>query len=56
MLTNFQVDVKLPHARCGDRQEALARVADHCIIHETLRHIKGLDIHIHDQDELAAAG
>ncbi len=30
-------------------------VADRCIIHETLRHLEGLGIHIHDEDELAAA-
>jgi len=54
-LTDFRVDVMLPHARCTDRREALRRVADRCIIHETLRQLKGLEIHIHDQSELAAA-
>jgi len=55
LLTGFRVDVKLPHAHCEDRQEALRRVTDHCIIHETLHHLKDLEIHIHDRADLAAA-
>lgn len=54
-LTNFRVDVNLPEADCADRQAAVQRVADHCIIHETLHHLKDLDIRIHDRKELAAA-
>ena len=54
-LTHFHVDVNLPEADCADRQAAVQRVADHCIIHETLHHLKDLDIRIHDRKELAAA-
>lgn len=54
ILTNFQVDVRLPHAECGDRQAAVQRVADHCIIHETLQHLKEVQIRIHDRADRAA--
>jgi len=54
-LTNFRVDVRLPHAECGDREAAVQRVADHCIIHETLHHLKEVQIQIHGRKELAAA-
>lgn len=53
-LTNFSVDVRLPHGACGDRQAAVQRVADHCIIHETLHHLKEVQIRIHDRNDLAA--
>ena len=53
-LTNFSVDVRLPHGTCGDRQAAVERVADHCIIHETLHHLKEVQIRIHDRNDLAA--
>ena len=54
-LTDFRVDVNLPHAHCADRQAAMQRVADHCIIHETLHHLKALEIRIHDRADFAAA-
>ena len=49
------MDVKLPNGTCGDRESAVERVADHCIIHETLQHLKELQIRIHDGEHLAAA-
>ena len=48
-LTNFQVDVHLPHGECGDRGAAIKRVADHCIIEETLRQFQQVQIQIHDK-------
>jgi uncharacterized OsmC-like protein len=54
-LNDFQVDVKLPNGTCGEREAAVERVADHCIIHETLQHLKQLKIRIHDREDLAAA-
>lgn len=54
-LTDFRVDVRLPHGECGDRHAAVERVAEHCIIHETLHHLKNLEINIRDQSDLVAA-
>jgi hypothetical protein len=55
LLTDFRVEVQLPHAALGERLAAAKRVADHCIIHETLQHLKTLEIRIHDRTDLAAA-
>jgi uncharacterized OsmC-like protein len=55
ILTNFKVEVRLPFGECGDRQAAVQRVADHCIIQETLHHLKEVEIRIRDREELAAA-
>lgn len=54
-LTDFRVDVMLPQGDCADRQTAVERVAEHCIIHETLQHLKAVEIHIHDRQALAPA-
>jgi putative redox protein len=54
LLTNFRVDVMLPYADCADRHTAVERVAEHCIIHETLHQLKELEIRIHDRADLAA--
>ena len=35
-LTDIGITVKLPHADCGKRREALLRVAEHCPVHETI--------------------
>jgi uncharacterized OsmC-like protein len=35
-LTNIGVTVRLPHASCGKRKDALMRVAEHCPVHETI--------------------
>ncbi len=48
-LTNFKIDVYLPYGICGERNTAVQRVADHCIIHETLHHLQGVEIKIHDK-------
>jgi uncharacterized OsmC-like protein len=48
-LTNFKVDVHLPYADCGDRMAAVKRVADHCIIEETLQHFQNVQFQIHDK-------
>jgi uncharacterized OsmC-like protein len=55
ILTNFRVDVNLPHGECTDRHAAVERVAEHCIIHETLQQLKQIEIRIHDRADLAAA-
>lgn len=55
MLTHFRVDVNLPHGECADRHAAVERVAEHCIIHETLQQLKAIEIRIHDRADLAAA-
>jgi putative redox protein len=54
-LTDFRVDVRPPHAECGDRHAAVERVADHCIIHETLHHRKDLEISTLDRKDLLDA-
>lgn len=55
LLTNFHVAVALPHGDCGDRLAAVERVAEHCIIHETLKALESIDIGIQDRAALAAA-
>jgi uncharacterized OsmC-like protein len=48
-LTNLKATVYLPNAACGEREKAICRVAEQCIIHETLAHFEGLDVTIVDQ-------
>jgi uncharacterized OsmC-like protein len=54
-LTDFQITVNLPFGECGDRQSAVRRVADHCIIQETLTHLKAAEIQIRGKHDLAVA-
>ena len=35
-LENFRILVRLPHADCGERKTAMKRVAENCVLHETL--------------------
>jgi uncharacterized OsmC-like protein len=47
-LTNLKATVRLPHAEANGREKALLRVAEQCIIHETLRHFEDMEISIVD--------
>ncbi len=47
-LVDFVIEVALPNADCGARLAAVQRVADQCIIHETLRRFKPLEIQVRD--------
>ena len=53
-LINFKVSVKLPHADCEARKQALLRVAQHCPVHETIDTMEGVEIEILDRKQLAA--
>lgn len=52
-LTGFRIDIELPHADCHDRDAAIRRVAEHCIIHETLAQWKDFEIRLLDRQALA---
>ena len=53
-LVDLKVRVELPHAQCGDRQEAIHRVAEHCPVHETILTMHGIEIDILGREQLAA--
>lgn len=53
-LVNLNVTVRLPHADCQARKQALLRVAQHCPVHETIDTLEGVAIEILDRRELAA--
>lgn len=53
-LVNLKVSVKLPHAECQARRQALLRVAQHCPVHETIDTMEGVVIEILDRKDLAA--
>lgn len=48
-LTNLKVDVKIPFGECEDREAAIARVAEHCTVHETLLRLSSVEIDILDK-------
>jgi uncharacterized OsmC-like protein len=48
-LVNLKATVHLPHAECRERERALCRVAEQCIIHETLNHFEGMEVTILDK-------
>jgi putative redox protein len=48
-LVGLTVTVKLPHAACGDRQEAIRRVARHCPVHETIATLADVQFEIVDR-------
>jgi putative redox protein len=55
-LTDLEVVVNLPHADCGNREEAIRRVAEHCPVHETVEFtLKAIDFEIRDRAKLAKA-
>ncbi len=54
-LEDLEVVIKLPHAECGERVEAIRRVAEHCPVHETVEYnLKAIDFEIYDRTKLAA--
>jgi putative redox protein len=55
MLTDFRVEVRLPNAELAEHAAAVERVAEHCIIHETLQHLKQLQIRVRDRTTSADA-
>ena len=54
-LVNLKVTVKLPHADCQARKQALLRVAQHCPVHETIDTIEGVHMEVLDRSALAVA-
>jgi uncharacterized OsmC-like protein len=54
-LVNLRVIVRLPNASCGDREEALRRVAEHCPVHATIAMLGSISIEIRDRDALTPA-
>ena len=53
-LVNLKIKVKLPHADCQARKQALLRVAEHCPVHETIGTIDHITFEILDRSELQA--
>jgi uncharacterized OsmC-like protein len=49
------VDVELPEGVPEDRRDAIRRVVDECVIHETLRHPPDIDVEILMDHELRSA-
>jgi uncharacterized OsmC-like protein len=50
-LTNLKATVKLPNAECGQRVNAMHKVAEHCPVHETILTMQGLEIEILGQGD-----
>ncbi len=55
-LVNLRIVVRLPNGTCGDRLEALRRVAEHCPVHATISTLEAVSIEIQDRESLATAG
>jgi uncharacterized OsmC-like protein len=53
-LVGLTVTIRLPHAVCGDRQEAIRRVARHCPVHETMATLAEVQFQILDRVNQAA--
>lgn len=53
-LTNLRITVKLPHADCQARKQALLRVAEHCPVHETIGTLDAITFEVLDWRELQA--
>ena len=49
-LKDINVLISLPNAVIGKHEEALKRVCEHCVVHETLTHIDHIDISINGSD------
>jgi uncharacterized OsmC-like protein len=45
-LKDIAILIDLTNAQIGDHEEALKRVCEHCVVHETLTHIDNIDINI----------
>ncbi len=49
-LMNLEVLINLPNAECGDREQAIRRVAEHCPVHETIGYsLEAIDFEIRDR-------
>ena len=46
--------VRLPHARCREREQAIRRVAGHRPVHETIATMSGIRFEIQDEGVLTA--
>lgn len=53
-LVNLKITVKLPHADCQARKQALLRVAEHCPVHETIETLDDITFEVLDRSELQA--
>ncbi len=53
-LINFKVTIVLPRADCKQRREALLRVAEHCIVHETISNMGEIELEVLDKTALQA--
>jgi uncharacterized OsmC-like protein len=45
-LSEFRVDIKLPHADIDGRLGAITRVAEHCPVHQTMCTLEGAEIRV----------
>lgn len=50
-LVNLKASVKLPHADCGQRVNAIQKVAEHCPVHATIQTMQGLEIEVLGMDD-----
>lgn len=48
-LANFQVTICLPHCACTGQEQVILRLAEHCLIYETLINRNGIQIELVDQ-------
>lgn len=53
-LVDLKVTIRLPHAVCGDREAAIAPVARHCPVHETIAALTQVQFQILDRAKQAA--
>lgn len=53
-LKDITVTINMPHATCGDREDAIRRVAAHCPVHETIVTMSDIHFEIVDQGQLVA--
>ena len=54
-LENVVIDVDMPNATLDKRATAIKRVAEHCLVHETIRQHKDIVMNIHDKSALEPA-
>ena len=51
-LVNMKVTVHLPYGECGNREQALRRVAEHCPVHETIATLQDIEFEIVGRQEV----
>jgi len=49
-LKDINVQISLPNAEIGTHKNALKRVCEHCVVHETLTHIDNISISINSKE------